>query len=175
MSLFMCSFLGHSWFLLSSIVHFHFVFLWVLLLSSRLYSLMFSLMWWWHAHPGATSQAYHTLHSTCRFWSRILRLRDHLGWEVWGSFGWTMLVWHLASFGCSAQKKKKKKCLFGIYCYTWDHQTSFGFERFIIPPRVRWEHYTILLHGFGWHIGSEVWVLWHSVPWIIVYITFLIL
>ena len=44
MSLFMCSFFGHSWFLLSSIVC-----LWVLLLSSRLYSFLFSLMWWWHA------------------------------------------------------------------------------------------------------------------------------
>ena len=34
---------------------------------------------------GVTGQACHTLHSTCRLWSRILRLReDHLGWEVWG-------------------------------------------------------------------------------------------
>ena len=67
-----------------------------------------------------------------------------------------MLVWHSASFGCSAQKKKK--ILFGICCYTWDHQRSFGFERFIIPLRVGWEHCTILLHGSRWHIGSEVWV-----------------
>ena len=70
-----------------------------------------------------------------------------------------MLVWHSASFGCSAQKKKKKKkYLFGICCYTWDHPRSFEFERFIIHLRFGWEHCTILLHGSRWHIGSEVWV-----------------
>ena len=43
------SFLGHSWFLLSYIVHLHFVCLWVLFLSFRFFSLPSSLVWWWHA------------------------------------------------------------------------------------------------------------------------------
>ena len=115
---------------------------------STLFASVFSYVMMTRSCLGATGQACHTLHFTCRLWSRILRLRgDHLGWEVWGSFGWTMLVWHSISFGCSTQKKNKKKCLFSICCYTWDHQRSFGFERFIIPLRVGWEHCTILLHG----------------------------
>ena len=43
------SFLGHSWFILSYIVHHHFVCLWVLFLSFRFFSLPSSLVWWWRA------------------------------------------------------------------------------------------------------------------------------
>ena len=56
--------------------------------------------------PWAIGQACHTLHSTCRLWSRILRLRvDHFGFRVWGSSYWIMLVWHSSCLvGCSEKK-----------------------------------------------------------------------
>ena len=37
----------------------------------------------------------------------------------------------------NAKKKKKKNFLLGILYYTWGHQRSFEFERFIIPLKVR--------------------------------------
>ena len=101
------------------------------------------------ACPGAIGQACHTLHSTCRLWSKILRLRgDHLGWEVWGSFGWTMLVWHSTSFGCSTQIQKKKKVL------VWYLLLYLGSSKVI---RV-WEIY----------YSSKIWVraLYDPSPWI---------
>ena len=109
----------HVFFLWSFMIYFfvHCAFSFRLPLSSAsiistLFASVFSYVMMTCSCPGATGQACHTLHSTCRLWSRILRLRgDHLGWEVWGSFGWTMLVWHSTSFGCSTQIQKKKKVL----------------------------------------------------------------
>ena len=52
------------------------------------------------SHPRVASQVCHTLRSAYRLWSEIIRLRGSFGIGV--SFGWSVLVWHSAYFGCSA-------------------------------------------------------------------------
>ena len=69
------SFLGHSWFLLSYIVHLHFVYLSFVSILSFLFIYVFPYVMMIRSRPRATSQFCHTFRFACRLWSKILRLR----------------------------------------------------------------------------------------------------
>ena len=118
-------FLGHSWFILSYIVHLYFVYLWVLFLSFRFFSLSSSLVWWWRVLVLKLQVRLVTpFVPPLGFNLRVLVWGDHLGlgFEVHLLDHVGMAVGLL----CRLFRKKTKKKLVLIWCschyylgFTW--------------------------------------------------------
>ena len=169
-SFFVCSFLHHCLFLFVSILHLHTVYLLVQFLSSLFTSLLFSLAWWWCALvPELPVRFVTPFVPPVGFDPRFLGWRGRSRLEVWGFF---LLDCDSMEFGQKKKKGKRKKKFFkkkrkNCACLVFVDilgiiRGGFGFERFLFPLRVGWEHCTILLtmdlgdtlgvrFGFPWH------------------------
>ena len=162
-SFFVCSFLHHCLFLFVSILHLHIIYLLVQFLSSLFTSLLFSLIWWWCALiPELPVRFVTPFVPPIGFDPRFLGWRGRSRLEVW------VLLLDCDSMEFDPKKNIKKiKINKNCACLVFVNilgiiRGGFGFERFLFPLRVGWEHCTILLtmdledtlgvrFGFPWH------------------------
>ena len=140
-------FLGHSWFILSYIVHLYFVYLWVLFLSFQLFLFLSSFMWWWRALvPKPQVRLVTPFAPLLGFDPGVLVWGNHLGlgFEVHLLDHAAMAVGLLCRL-FHIKKKKKNLCfmslIFRFYMVCRQYhgliiRGHFGFERLILLLRV---------------------------------------